>query len=442
MSRALRCAALSCALGLAEAKALKWGADAATWVPARETVTFGVMSRLGMIEPTPTPAPYPQGEPRKVEARGTTDNTCGYMSGILTSSLYCDPTASCVYNESNMHIGCCDDGETRCPIWTTCYDSTDSAKYTTRNGLTLWCGQSEYPHCFTHTYEDQALKGYTVLGCAVAGGTGKVWYSPTSRPSSSDSSSTSSTSSISDPTSTSSSPTTRAAAATDGPNGGSNGDSNSDGDSNGSSSSSTPVGPIVGGVVGGLGAVALIILGIWMLMRQRKKGSQAAAAAAATQQYQSHAPPPPGPGHQDPHMSQYYGAAAGAGFSPMDPRASIAKPPAYAGAMPHSPYGSPGPDQAAVSSMTSSPPHSPSPAYHPHGTPSPPPPQQQPGQFGQPQPQPQQQAYGNVSPGAAYPQQGQPGYGAGGNGYPQQQQQYTAELPATRGDGELRELQG
>jgi hypothetical protein len=133
-------------------------------------------------------------------------------------------------------------------------------------------------------------------------------------------------------------------------------------------------------------------------------------------------------------MSQYYGAAAGTGFSPMDPRASIAKPPIYANAMPHSPYG-PGPDHAAVSSMTSSPPHSPSPVYHPHGTPSPPPPQQ-PGQFGQPQ----QQAFGNVSPYQQQGQQGQQGYGASGNGY--QQQQYTAELPATRGDGELRELQG
>jgi hypothetical protein len=76
--------ALSYALGLAEAKALKWGADGTTWVPAQETVTFGVMSRLGMIAPTPTPAPRPQGEPRKVEARGTTDNTCGYMRGILS----------------------------------------------------------------------------------------------------------------------------------------------------------------------------------------------------------------------------------------------------------------------------------------------------------------------------------------------------------------------
>ncbi|KAK4238899.1 hypothetical protein C8A03DRAFT_43438 [Achaetomium macrosporum] len=424
MSKALRCAALSCALGLAEAKALNWRDDGPTWVPARET--FGMMPRLGLIDPTPTPAPAPQVEPRKVEARASTDNTCGYMRGILTSSLYCDPTAYCIYNEANKHIGCCDDtATTKCPVWTTCYDSTDSAKYTTSNGLTLWCGDSQYPYCWTHTYADPVFTGYTVINCGVAAGTGPVYYTPltSSTSSSSDSSSTTSTtstSSISDSTSTSSSSTSP-------PN---RTDPPSDG------SSSTPVGPIVGGVVGGLGAIAMILLGIWALIRhnnkQKSKAAEAAAAAAAAaQQHHSQPPLPPGAGHQDPHMSQYYGAAAGAGFSPMDPRASVAKPPVYAPSMGNSPYG-PGPDHA-VSSVGGSPPHSPSPGYHPHGTPSPPP---QPGQFGQQQ---QPQAYGDMSPGAAYQQQGQQGYGAGGNGY---QQHYAAELPATRGDGELRELQG
>ncbi len=58
--------------------------------------------------------------------------------GSQESSLYCAATGHCVYNSFNSHIGCCDDGTTVCPVWTTCYDSTDNNRFTTANGLTLW----------------------------------------------------------------------------------------------------------------------------------------------------------------------------------------------------------------------------------------------------------------------------------------------------------------
>jgi hypothetical protein len=63
--------------------------------------------------------------------------------------MWCDATAHCVYNSINSHIGCCDDSGTTssssCFVWTTCYDSTDRAKFTTNNGATLWWYVAAHP---------------------------------------------------------------------------------------------------------------------------------------------------------------------------------------------------------------------------------------------------------------------------------------------------------
>ncbi|EPS45641.1 hypothetical protein H072_390 [Dactylellina haptotyla CBS 200.50] len=50
----------------------------------------------------------------------------------------------------------------------------------------------------------------------------------------------------------------------------STGSTNSEGAAQ-SGGSSTPVGPVVGGVVGGLGAIALILIGVWLLLREKRK---------------------------------------------------------------------------------------------------------------------------------------------------------------------------
>ncbi|KAK3896663.1 hypothetical protein C8A05DRAFT_39792 [Staphylotrichum tortipilum] len=440
MRKAVGCAALSCALSLAEAKALKWSNDnEPRWVPAQETqqTMLAYMPSLGMEPPTPTPAPHAAVTKARLEARNTDGNTCGYIGGTLESSLYCAATGRCVYNSFNMHIGCCDDGTTVCPVWTTCYDSTDRDSFTTNNGLTLWCGDTSYPHCITHLYQDTNLKGYSLLGCAVAAGTGQIWYTPKVSSTSTRRSTSVSTTSSSSSSSTTTSSTSSSSSSTPPPTPNPGPDDNK-----------TPIGAIVGGVVGGLGAIVLIVAVIWLLVRQNNKQKKAAAAAAAAAAAGG-APPPPGP--QDPLMSQapptaidpnnpgaqsYYASAAIAapGFVPVgDPRASIAKPP----------YGPNYPD--AVSSVTTSPPHSPVPLGYQHaqGTPSPPPQQfgnVLPGQYGQQSPQgysPQQQ-YGQQQ----YGQPPQQGYVYGQQQQSPQvgQQGFAAELSAQRGDGELREL--
>ncbi|KAK3299267.1 uncharacterized protein B0H64DRAFT_95835 [Chaetomium fimeti] len=460
MRKAIGCAALSCALGLAHAKALKWSEDGhPRWVPPQET-PVGYMLELGMSPPMPTPAPKASRVRAVLEARDTDDNTCGYVSGIPTSSLWCANTARCVYNSIHSHIGCCDDTTSNCPIWTTCFDSSERDSYTTNNGRTLWCGNDEYPYCHTHLYQDEALVGYTLLGCAVAAGTGQVWYSssretPTPSPSRSPTPITDPSTFSDDPTRTPDPISSTTSTATPPP----------------VESSSTPVGAIVGGVVGGIGALALIVLGVWWLMRmhdkQKKEAAAAAAAAGMAPHHQQQQPPPNG---GDPHMSQlppqHHQQQPPQGYYV----ASYAKPPAGHGSVAYSTTTAGGYDQATV--VGSSPPGSPplsgpgSGYQNVQGTPSPPPQGQ--GQFGgfagfgaPQQGQQQQQQFGNVPPGSAVspgtqvapgggfqPQQQQqqqqppPGYGVGDGYGGGQQQGYAAELPAQRGDGELRELHG
>jgi hypothetical protein len=81
MRKALRLAAVSCALGIADSKALKWGDNGPRWIPARETLAYKPL--LGVnIEP-PTPTPPPQIGPRGgLGARDVTSRTCAYISGL------------------------------------------------------------------------------------------------------------------------------------------------------------------------------------------------------------------------------------------------------------------------------------------------------------------------------------------------------------------------
>lgn len=443
MKSAYALVALGSVLSGVESKLVRWANDKrdADWRPAQATVAVDQL--LHGMSPKPTIAPrVPDAAPDHILAkRNTTDNTCAYISGIQASSLYCDSDNACVYDSIAKYIGCCADVSLTvsatgtfdpCPIWTTCFDSSQSASFTTDNGKTLYCGQSTYPVCIQHLYQDPRWTGYTLWGCARSQRTDFVYYTPTqltSTTSSTSSRSTSSSTTSTDDTSSSSSasPTQSADPST------------STSPVPVAHSKSTPVGAIVGGVVGGVGALALIGLALFFLLRKKKSGGDAAAPAAGggTTPAPGQGPPPPGApvgGYYDPNQpqmaqqQQQYGGYGPAGFAPVpvDPRHSIAKPP-YA--VQQTEY-NPNPNNPAGFS----PPGSPAPAYN--GAPGQVSPDstgygQQPYQAGQ---YGQQQQYQNPSP---PPQQAQP-YGA----HPQQQQHFAAELPTQRGDGEVRELAG
>jgi hypothetical protein len=83
MSKAIRFAALACALGIADSKVLKWSDNGPRWIPPRETLAY--LPSLGMNPPSPTPPP--EVEPREgLRARDPTQNTCAYVDGIGSKS--------------------------------------------------------------------------------------------------------------------------------------------------------------------------------------------------------------------------------------------------------------------------------------------------------------------------------------------------------------------
>lgn len=125
-----------------------------TWQPARETAAalsifddvgdaFAIqqpqlaLQAAGAAEPPATTA-APAAFADRLRKRHSTDNTCGYISGIESLSLYCSVVNECVANSYNSFVGCCPDTSTTCPIPTTCYASSEGSLYTTSNGYTLW----------------------------------------------------------------------------------------------------------------------------------------------------------------------------------------------------------------------------------------------------------------------------------------------------------------
>ncbi|KAI8309921.1 hypothetical protein K4K61_001219 [Colletotrichum sp. SAR11_59] len=392
MGRFIRLGALACLYLGAESKALRWQDDTPSWSPPKQTIAAMDMLELG-FSPAPTAAPDPSNVELKLAKRVRGDDTCGYISGIS-------------------------------------------------NTLMLYCSSSRRPECNTYVYSDSVFSKYTLFNCAVTEARIIVYANPTDT--TGDATTEATTAPTSDRTTGGLSPITSSAS----PSAATTSAASSGG------GSSTPIGAIVGGVVGGLAVIALIAVGIFFILRSKKKNNQNnTQAAPGTYNPQQ---PPPG---QQPQMYQTAptqqqqpspGGYAPApttpgnfpsGFTPVDNRQSMLKQPYDVSAASYD-------HNNGVSPPASPPPMSPSPTYQ-SGIPAY---AQQgsgpsPTQGGYPVPQQQQQQQ-QQSP--------QQFYNAPPPSQTQQQQQqqttsttsqthyhhnsFASELPATRGDSELREL--
>ncbi|KAI8207695.1 hypothetical protein K4K52_002091 [Colletotrichum sp. SAR 10_76] len=391
MGRFIRLGALACLYLGAESKALRWQDDTPSWSPPKQTIAAMDMLELG-FSPAPTAAPEPGNVELKLAKRVRGDDTCGYISGIS-------------------------------------------------NTLMLYCSSSGRPECNTYVYSDSVFSKYTLFNCAVTEARIIVYANPTDT--TGDATTEATTAPTSDRTTDGLSPITSSAS----PSAATTSAASSGG------GSSTPIGAIVGGVVGGLAVIALIAVGIFFILRSKKKknqnNNQAAPGTYNPQQ------PPPG---QQPQMYQTAptqqqqpspGGYAPApttpgnfpsGFTPVDNRQSMLKQPYDVSAATYD-------HNNGVSPPASPPPMSPSPtyqsgipAYAQQGSgPSPtqggyPAPQQQ----QQQQQQPPQQFYNAPPPAQTPPQQQQQTSTTSQTHY--HHNSFASELPATRGDSELREL--
>ncbi|WYZ38917.1 hypothetical protein EsH8_III_000831 [Colletotrichum jinshuiense] len=431
MGRLIQLGALACLYLGAEAKALRWRNNSPSWTPPRETIAAMNMEELG-FSPNPTAAPEPASVELKLAKRVRGDDTCGYKSGIATDSIYCG-TGSCVINSFFSVVGCCDSSAVSdCRIPTSCLPATSSRVYSSSDTLMQFCSASTRPECVTYVYSGTLFNRYTLYGCGTSEARIVVYANPTDSEISSESTIFDSSTPAVFP-STTVNPTPGPVTSSSVPTGGGGG--------------STPVGAIVGGVVGGVAAIALVVFGVILLLRKKKKNdpNQNNGGAPAVnytgppppqgepQMYQQPAQPTqqPSPGGYPPPPGNYP-----SGFTPVDNRQSMLK-------MPYDVTTTGGYEQSGISPPASPPPGSPSPTYQSgipqyapsHNGPSPtqpsytlPPPQQSSAPQG---------GYYNASvPVQDQPQPSPP---------PQQQQHYqqpsfASELPATRGDWELREL--
>ncbi|KAJ5002052.1 hypothetical protein K4K48_000596 [Colletotrichum sp. SAR 10_66] len=392
MGRFIRLGALACLYLGAESKALRWQDDTPSWSPPKQTIAAMDMLELG-FSPAPTAAPDPGNVELKLAKRVRGDDTCGYISGIS-------------------------------------------------NTLMLYCSSSGRPECNTYVYSDSVFSKYTLFNCAVTEARIIVYANPIDT--TGDATTEATTAPTSDRTTNGLSPITSSAS----PSAATTSAASSGG------GSSTPIGAIVGGVVGGLAVIALIAVGIFFILRSKKKKNNQNNNQAAPGTYNPQQPPP----GQQPQMYQTAptqqqqpspGGYAPApttpgnfpsGFTPVDNRQSMLKQPYDVSAASYD-------HNNGVSPPASPPPMSPSPtyqsgipAYAQQGSgPSPtqggyPAPQQQ----QQQQQQPPQQFYNAPPPAQTSPQQQQQTSTTSQTHY--HHNSFASELPATRGDSELREL--
>lgn len=92
MKRTYGLVALGCLLSGVDSKVVRWAANAreADWRPAQATVAVDQLLHGTTPKPTMAPrSPLDRTPDQRLEKRNSTDNTCGYISGITGMSLSC-----------------------------------------------------------------------------------------------------------------------------------------------------------------------------------------------------------------------------------------------------------------------------------------------------------------------------------------------------------------
>ncbi|KAH6691322.1 hypothetical protein F5X68DRAFT_259403 [Plectosphaerella plurivora] len=368
------------------------------YVPGPAIETFGSNSQKS---PEPTQVPF---QPGVLELREVVQtSTCGYIDGLQARPVECVyPGAECRVASAASAAGCClPDKDDSCTIATACLPRSSSSEYLAGDTLrTHWCGDATAPYCGVYSYRDPKYDGYTMHFCNSVSTTEKFYFQPIDMVETIAGATVTVTGDILQDVSTSESasstdqapgPTTTTAVPGPAP---------------------LPVAPIVGGIVGGIAGIALIVFLAWFLLVRRKRKD-----TPTPQGYSDVQQPFAATGQHPPVMMAN---PASPGYDNSG-RASIFKPPGggyYASASPVSP--------GVGLASPSSPPIPYDQLYQQQPPPLPP-------QQYQPYPQVQSPVPSHPGPGLAPPpvQGGQvwhPSQGA-------------TELPVTRPDGELRELQ-
>ncbi|KAJ9144536.1 hypothetical protein NKR23_g5778 [Pleurostoma richardsiae] len=233
-----------------------------SWAPPLETVAVERPYKvIDGVSPKPT-SPPARGrfamvpELRRDESVGT--DTCGYLTDQWVP-MTCGSGYTCT--NSGSIRDCCEGGDcatstfaTACMDWTACPTSSHPGTY-------CCTYETKYPYCITYFWQTTATPNrvFTFYNCGAKQVAGQEFLWPTLSTSDSSTSSTSSstTSTTSPPTTTTTSTTSTTSSTTTTtipPNPG----------------PSTPVGAIVGGVVGGVAVIALVVLGVFFIMRRNR----------------------------------------------------------------------------------------------------------------------------------------------------------------------------
>lgn len=259
------------------------------------------------------------------------DNTCGYVSGLIGAAYTCgDPNGYCAFlTTANVgYVACCDDSD--CGFRADCYDAAQIENGDCNNGCmndiyTAKCTASSAPYCGTIRFQGSitdffchSLSYSTVMDASttyIGESDGRSFSELVVTLTSSSAGSGSTATGSSDGLDFGSSSTTGGSSGGTASGSSSRSSSSSTaaaGAGGKSSSSSSNIGPIVGGVVGGVAVIALVILGVWLIMRRNRRRDQnqqmapqhpGAAPSAYPPMQQS--PPPFAPGApQDTGYSQ------------------------------------------------------------------------------------------------------------------------------------------